>query len=184
MSSRGLASTVVVANSLFALAESETYTAPLTTNSEGADFVEDASCHGTDGPIHFSYPGFFYPQSKSWVSTLGNLGIDTRDPACGETWGAYISTSAIDPSDWTRSYSKTGYLDPAASRTNLVVLTGYQATKIVFDGTTATGVEFAASATGTTYTVNAAKEVVLSAGVIGSPRTCTTNISCMVRLLT
>jgi choline dehydrogenase len=71
---------------------------------------------------------------------------------------------------WTRSYAKTGYLDPIDYRTNLVVLTGYQATKVVFDGTTATGVEFASSSTATTYTVNARQEVILAGGVIGSPQ--------------
>ena len=71
---------------------------------------------------------------------------------------------------WTRSYSKTGYLDPVDYRTNLVVLTGYQATKIVFDGTTATGVEFASSSTAASSTVNARQEVILAAGVIGSPQ--------------
>lgn len=81
-----------------------------------------------------------------------------------------VATSAIDPDGWTRSYSKTGYLDPAASRTNLVVLTGYQATKIIFDNTTATGVSFAASVGATSYTVSASQEVILAAGVIGSPR--------------
>jgi choline dehydrogenase len=100
------------------------------------------------------------------------MGIEEVDPAGGETWGAAISTSSINPDGWTRSYSKTGYLDPAANRTNLVVLSGFQASKIIFDGTTATGVNFAASATGPSYTVSASREVILSAGVIGSPREC------------
>ena len=64
-----------------------------------------------------------------------------------------------------------GYLDPIATRSNLVVLTGHLATKINFDGTTATGVTFAATAGGTAYTVIANKEVILAGGVIGSPRT-------------
>lgn len=126
------------------------------------------------------------------MATLGVLGVATRDPAGGESFGAFIATSAIDPTaaiPWSRSYSKTGtlvlpqlrrtpthfrfagYLDPASERTNLVVLTGFQATKIEFSGTTATGVTFAATAAGETYIVNAAKEVILSAGVIGTPRT-------------
>lgn len=63
-----------------------------------------------------------------------------------------------------------GYLDPASERTNLVVLTGFQATKIEFSGTTATGVTFAATPAGASYTVSAAQEVILAAGVIGTPR--------------
>jgi choline dehydrogenase len=110
--------------------ESENYTAPLPANQEVAGVIVDESYHGQSGPIHYSYPGFFYEQTTgSWIETLGNLGIESRDPANGNSYGAFIATSAIDPTTWSRSYSKTGYLDPYASRTNLVVLTGYQATK-------------------------------------------------------
>jgi choline dehydrogenase len=81
-----------------------------------------------------------------------------------------LSSNTLWYSQWTRSYAKDGYLDPIDYRSNLVVLTGYQATKIVFDGTTATGIEFAASDGNTTYTVSANEEVILSTGVIGTPR--------------
>ncbi|KAM0751735.1 alcohol oxidase [Meredithblackwellia eburnea MCA 4105] len=148
--------------------KSENWTAPLAANSELAGMTTDASLHGTSGPIHYSYPGFLF---ANWIPTLANLGVGTRDPAGGENWGAYICTSAIDPTTWTRSYSKTGYLDPAASRSNLVVLTGFQATQITFSGTTATGVKFQAAANSTSsYTVKARQEVILAAGVIGTPQ--------------
>ena len=59
-------------------------------------------------------------------------------------------------------------------RDNLDILTGYQATKINFSGSgnniTATGVQLQSGETGQTYTVQANQEVILSAGVIGSPR--------------
>lgn len=32
-----------------------------------------------------------------WIPTLETLGVETRDPAGGETWGAYVAMSAIDP---------------------------------------------------------------------------------------
>ncbi|CEQ42600.1 SPOSA6832_04432 [Sporobolomyces salmonicolor] len=152
------------------LKKSETWTPPSDYHISEADMTLNASLHGTDGPIHYSYPGLFYNSTYEWMPTLENMGISTRDPAGGENWGCFIATSAINPTNWTRSYSKTGYLDPIDYRTNLVVLSGFQAQKIVFDGTTATGVQFAASANGTTYTVSASQEVILSAGVIGSPQ--------------
>ncbi|GAA6062424.1 hypothetical protein JCM10212_006059 [Sporobolomyces blumeae] len=152
------------------LKKSETWTPPSDYYIDEASMVLNSTLHGHDGPIHYSYPGIFYNSTFEWIPTLANLGIDTRDPAGGEVWGAFIATSAINPSNWTRSYAKTGYLDPVDYRTNLVVLTGYQATKIVFDGTTATGIEFAASASGDKYTVSARQEVILSGGVIGSPQ--------------
>ncbi|GAA5976406.1 hypothetical protein JCM10908_005488 [Rhodotorula pacifica] len=153
------------------LKKSETYTPPSQYHIDEAQVVVDESLHGTDGPIHYSYPGLWFNSTYEWIPTLANLGIGTRDPAGGQPWDAFIATSAINPTNWSRSYSKTGYLDPIDYRTNLVVLTGFQATKIVFNGQTATGVQFAAGPGGNqTYTVNAAREVILSAGVIGTPQ--------------
>jgi choline dehydrogenase len=57
-----------------------------------------------------------------------------------------------------------GYLRPARSRPNLTVLTGAQATRIVVEGGRARGVELARR-----EQVQAAREVVLCAGAIGSP---------------
>lgn len=97
--------------------KSENYTAPLAVNREGAGVVVNESAHGQDGPIHFSYPGFFYEQTTfSWIETLGNLGVETRDPGDGQSFGAFIATSAIDPTTYARSYAKTGYLDPVETR--------------------------------------------------------------------
>ncbi|GAA5873248.1 hypothetical protein JCM1840_000006 [Sporobolomyces johnsonii] len=152
------------------LKKSETWTPPTAYHISEADMTLNASLHGTDGPIHYSYPGLFYNSTYEWMPTLENMGISTRDPAGGENWGCFIATSAINPTNWTRSYSKTGYLDPIDYRTNLVVLSGFQAQQIVFDGTTATGVQFAASANSTSYTVSASQEIILSTGVIGSPQ--------------
>ena len=65
----------------------------------------------------FSYPGFFYEQTMgSWIDTLSNLGVETRDPGRGQSYGAFVATSAIDPSTYKRSYSKTGYLDSVETR--------------------------------------------------------------------
>lgn len=150
--------------------KSEKFTPPSQYHIDEASMVIDESLHGTDGPIHYSYPGIFYNSTYEWIPTLANLGVGTRDPYGGDSWDAFIATSAINPTNWTRSYSKTGYLDPIDYRTNLVVLTGFQATQITFDGNKATGVEFAAAAAGQTYTVTASKEVILSAGVIGTPQ--------------
>ncbi|KAI5481547.1 choline dehydrogenase [Pseudohyphozyma bogoriensis] len=150
--------------------KSETWTDATAENVALAGMVTNASYHGTSGPIHYSYPGFFYEQTSNWIPTCEAVGVSQVDPAGGETWGSYVVTSAINPDGWVRSDAKTGYLDSAANRTNLVVLSGYQATKINFNGVNATGVTFAASATGTTYTVSASSEVILSAGVIGTPQ--------------
>ncbi|TGE85502.1 choline dehydrogenase [Pseudoalteromonas sp. KS88] len=66
-----------------------------------------------------------------------------------------------------RSSASREYLDPVKSRSNLTIVTGALAEKVLLEGKKATGVQY--SINGQTKQVFAAKEVVLSAGPIGSP---------------
>lgn len=93
-----------------------------------------------------------------------------HDAWSGDHMGFYSSLGAVNRTDdpGKRSYAATGYLRPNLQRPNLKVLTGAQATKILLDGTTATGVEFVHQGKG--HRVHATREVVLSAGVIQSPQ--------------
>lgn len=74
-------------------------------------------------------------------------------------------------SDQVRSYSRNGYFPDAKS--NVDILTGFTVTKVNFASTngttTATGVSFMLGRDSETFTVQANKEVILAAGVIGSP---------------
>lgn len=92
------------------------------------------------------------------------------DAWSGDHLGFYSSLGAVnrttDPGN--RSYAATGYLRPNLARPNLKVLTEAHATRVLLDGTTATGVEFEYN--GQKHKINASKEVVLSSGVIQSPQ--------------
>lgn len=128
-----------------------------------------------DSELKVSMPStlrYLYEQIGEWIPTFASLGVSTGDPASGNTTGAYLSTGAIKTDDQTRSYARPGYTP--RMRNNLDILTGYQVTRINFDqsngSTTATGVSFQSSRDSQTYTVQANNEVILSAGVIGSPR--------------
>ena len=66
-----------------------------------------------------------------------------------------------------RSSASREYLDPVKSRSNLTVITGALAQKVNLDGKKTTGIEYKVN--GNVQTAHAAKEVVLSAGPIGSP---------------
>ena len=101
----------------------------------------------------------------SWIGTLSAQGVaPAPDPYNGEAWGAYIATSAINPANWTRSYSRSAYIDPYY-RPNLHILTNAPVSKVILDGTTAVGVQYGTEL----KTVKATKEVILSAGAVGSP---------------
>lgn len=65
-----------------------------------------------------------------------------------------------------RQSAADAYLTPALGRRNLDVVTGATAHRLLFDGQRCTGVEFGVG--GRVLTVRAAREVVLTAGTIGS----------------
>ena len=100
---------------------------------------------------------------------------DTQDPYGGRNWGAYVATSAINPSNWTRSYSRSGYLDPLPPRPNYDVLVNAYVTRVLFNSSsptsnlTANAVEYTLDGGATMLTVNVNKEVVLAGGSVGSP---------------
>lgn len=108
---------------------------------------------------------------NDWVPTLQKVGIpQSPDPAGGENFGTFIATSAINPTNWTRSHSRAAYIDPLPPRPNLHILADATVTKILFDGNlNATGVQFAQIRGGPVTTVNVRMEVLLAAGAIGSP---------------
>lgn len=69
--------------------------------------------------------------------------------------------------DGVRSSASREYLDPVKSRSNLTIVTGALAEKVLLEGKKAVGVVY--SVKGRQVTAKASKEVVLSAGSIGSP---------------
>ncbi|KIY01127.1 uncharacterized protein Z520_02679 [Fonsecaea multimorphosa CBS 102226] len=159
-----------------AMKKSETFSPPVDASiQQEAAITYNPASHGSQGPIHMSYPGFTMPLVGAWSSTANNAGVDdTQDPYGGENWGAYVATSAINPANWTRSYSRSGYLDPLPPRSNYDVVANAQVTRILFSNTsggnlTAHAVEYVLNGAGEKLTVGVNKEVILAAGTVGSP---------------
>ncbi|MBB1276471.1 choline dehydrogenase [Pseudoalteromonas sp. SR43-3] len=69
--------------------------------------------------------------------------------------------------DGVRSSASREYLDPVKSRSNLTIITGALAQRVILDGKKATGIEYKVN--GDVKTAHTEKDVVLSAGPIGSP---------------
>ena len=90
--------------------------------------------------------------------------------------GTFVSPVFVKPETASRSYARNAYLDPIVARKNLAVLVGQQVTRILFEtgkGASqprAVGVSYANSSTAPTFAITATREVILSAGVIGSPQ--------------
>ncbi|KAF9808497.1 hypothetical protein IEO21_07876 [Rhodonia placenta] len=162
-------------NMYAAMKKSETYTPPLSNVQDTAKIEYSNSSHGFSGPLHASYPGYMMPQVGDWTPSLNNIDIMTSpNPDGGDGWGAFVATSAINPANWTRSYSRSAYIDPLPPRANLAILPNATVTRIVFanatGGLTATGVQYASQKGATESTVSVNKEVILAAGAIGSPQ--------------
>lgn len=107
---------------------------------------------------------------------MENVGVaDSSNTYGGENWGAYVATSCINPTNWTRSYSRSGYLDPLPPRPNYAVLANAQVTRLLFNSAspsgnqTASAVEYTTDGGQTKLTVNVSKEVILAGGSVGSP---------------
>ena len=159
-----------------AMKKSETFTPPLALIAREGGITYNAASRGTSGPLQASYPGFTVPLSGMWGPSNPAAGNpQTSDAYGGDNWGAFISTSTLDPTTWTRSYSKTAYLDSIeGTRANYDVLTNALVSKIEFDDSksplVAKSVEYTPDGGSTFKTVKINKEVILSAGSIGSPQ--------------
>ncbi|KAL0578857.1 hypothetical protein V5O48_003137 [Marasmius crinis-equi] len=161
-------------DSLFAaMKKSESFSPPSDDVKNIAKVQWNAGSHGTDGPIHTSYPPFAFVQVGQYLEAMNNIGIwNNPDPMAGENWGAWATGTFVNPTNWTRSYSRSGYIDSLPQRSNLNIITNSTATRILFQSesdSTATGVEFARDKDSDKKTVKANKEVIISSGAIGSP---------------
>ncbi|WVQ94469.1 hypothetical protein IAU59_001548 [Kwoniella sp. CBS 9459] len=156
--------------------KSEGFSAPNDQQKE-AGASSNPAYHNDSGPLQVTYPDGIYhgPHQKYFkevVSTNFNLVASSdADDGFANVVAFHPNTIAWKDSGH-RSSSATAYFTPVSERTNLAILTSQLATKILFDksGSTpkATGVEFGTSG-GDRYTVNAGREVIISAGAIQTP---------------
>ena len=161
---------------LDAMKGSEHFTPPVQASQETANMRYNADSHGTTGALHATFPGYMVPLTSLWFPTLEAGGVTISDDAyAGNNVGGFFSLTAENPSNWTRSYSKSAYIDPLPPRPNLHILTNSMVTRVLFADNvqegdlTASGVEFARDASDEPKTVLANKEVILSGGAVGSP---------------
>jgi choline dehydrogenase len=122
---------------------------------------------GTGGPIYVAPPVDPSPLAAAFVDAGRSIGLPVLDDINGPDMLG-VGYFNLTVKDGRRFTVVDGYLRPVASRPNLTVLTGVEARRLILERTRCTGVEF--SREGAVHTASARGEVVLSAGVIGSPR--------------
>jgi choline dehydrogenase len=113
----------------------------------------------------------------NWTSSLQAVGVpELINPNGGLTLGGFITPSSINPSNWTRSYSRSAYIDPLPPRSNLHILPEATVVRLDISNKTdsagnlyVTSVEYASNSSAPRKTIKVNKEVILTGGALGSP---------------
>ncbi|MBB5085237.1 GMC family oxidoreductase [Nonomuraea endophytica] len=118
--------------------------------------------YGTAGPLHISELRSPNVTTAAFLKACQELGM-RRLGELNERVNEGYSPTPVTQDRGRRWSSADAYLRPALKRPNLTVLTGATVERVVFSGNRAVGVEHGG------VRVSARREVVLSAGAIGSP---------------
>jgi choline dehydrogenase len=130
---------------------------------------EASELHGKSGFLTTSPMSERPAACQAIIAAAQELGLEYRadvnnlPPGTGDSIGWCQQTRG----GRRRASAARTYLQPAAKRPNLEVVTKALAHRVLFDGTRAVGVEF--SRGGTVERAAAACEVILAAGAVGSP---------------
>ncbi|MGH3170851.1 MAG: GMC family oxidoreductase, partial [Trebonia sp.] len=126
-----------------------------TTGTSGPQRVTNASLHDPN------------PASQSFIDACVELGYpELKDFNAGDMFGT--GWHHIDVADGQRQGAFAAYLAPALSRPSLTVRTEARATRLLFEGSRCTGVEY--TTPDGPRRVRAAREVIVAAGAIDSPK--------------
>jgi len=122
--------------------------------------------HGGDGPLEVCIPRANMMYEELRAATL-SAGFPVTDDFHGE------SSEGLQRNEMVVTRGRRGsvarqFLRPVMHRSNLAVVSKAQATRVVFEGTRAVGVEYLKD--GVTHVARARKEVILSGGAYGSPQ--------------
>jgi len=122
---------------------------------------------GGAGPVGTEFAKTTDPVYDAWLDAAKAAGFPVTDDYNGRQQEGFGRGQYTIRGGY-RSSAATAYLRPAKSRPNLDVVTGALATRVLMQGTRATGVEYAQGIRGTVR-VNADREVILSGGAFNTP---------------
>jgi choline dehydrogenase len=133
------------------------------TNENGADRYR-----GGDGPLRVSNVRTMHPLAELFIESGQKLGVPYNNDFAGATIEGIGPIQATQWRGWRHS-AADAYLKPARRRRNLAIRTRAHAARIGCVARRARTVEYA-MADGTRRIAAARREIVLSAGAIGSPQ--------------
>jgi choline dehydrogenase len=139
---------------------------PYFRRSEDQERGADA-LHGTGGPLAVSNVSEPHPLCDAFIEAAEQAGLPRNDDFNGpsqEGAGYFQLTSR----NGRRCSTAVGYLRPARRRSNLKIETGALATRVLFSGKRAIGVEYRRG--DTTHTAHANAEVILAGAAYNTPQ--------------
>lgn len=104
--------------------------------------------------------------TAAFLAAARDIGLEVV-PANGERQEGFTQT-VVTQRKGSRASAADGYLKPARKRRNLTVRTGAQATRVLFEGRRAVGVEYVQD--GVIRQVHAGREVILCGGAVNTPQ--------------
>ncbi|WP_421014927.1 GMC family oxidoreductase [Glutamicibacter creatinolyticus] len=136
------------------------------------DAGPEAPHHGDSGPVKLMNVPAEDPCGVAILDACEQIGLPRRKFNNDETVINGANFFQINRrEDGTRSSSSVSYIHPIRNRKNFTLLTGLQARQLNFDAErNCTGVDVVEGAFGRTTTLNARREVIVSAGAIDSPK--------------
>lgn len=139
---------------------------PYLKKIESSDVGAD-EFRGRSGPMAVTEARKLSPFFDLFIASAVNVGIPHNpDYSGGSQEGVAMAQLNIRRGE--RQSTATQYLDPARKRANLTLLSGAEATRLLFEGKRCVGVEYRRG--GVLHQVRAAREVIVSGGVVNSPK--------------
>jgi choline dehydrogenase len=123
--------------------------------------------HGAGGPLSVSDVSEPHPLCEAFIAACEQAGFPRTEDFNGpsQEGAGYFQLTTRKGRRWSTA---RGYLKPARKRHNLAVISNAIATRVLFDGRRATGVEYRKD--GATHVARAKAEVILSGGAFNSPQ--------------
>ena len=125
---------------------------------------------GTNGPLRITPTDWRHPLVEAFLDGAETLGIPRNPDYNGKTQegSSYTQRTIVDG---RRQSAAKAFLTPIRNRSNLDIRTGAHVTELLFDGRRCTGVRYSKGGQdGPSEDIHAAREVILSGGVINSPQ--------------
>lgn len=139
-------------------------------NIEDWHGAPDPNYRGTGGPVFVQPSPDPSPLAHALVDGARSVGIPAFENQNGRMMEGRGGAAIVDVRirNGYRQSAYRSYVFPYMHRPNLTVLTRALVTRVIFEGQTATGVEFIYN--GTLHRIGAGSEVVLSLGAINTPK--------------